>query len=181
MKAFINFLNLQIVWFAIILGVAHAVIWPAFAAVIGTLVWQLIPANRHPLDWRALGICIVLGLILDSVWAASGLVEYQMHWPYPMVAPFWVILLWVAFALTFNHSFKWMHAHPKIASLVGCVAWPMGYIAGERLGAVTLPQPWLTVGLMAISWLIIVQIMRVALNPDHIDNVESAEAITTES
>lgn len=173
MKAFINFLNLQIVWFAVILGVAQSLIWPACVAVAGSLMWQFWPGNRHPLDGRALGICVLLGLILDSVWAISGLVEYRMHWPHPMLSPAWIMLLWIAFALTFNHSFKWMHAHPTLASVVGAVAWPMGYVAGERLGAVSLPEPWLAAGLMAISWLIIVQIMRVALNPNQVESPSS--------
>ncbi len=162
----INFLNLQVVWFAIILGVAYGIIWPAIIAVAGSLIWQSLPANRNPLDMRAIMVCLLVGFVLDSLWASTGLVSYQMHWPLTSIAPFWIMMLWLAFALTLNHSFSWLHDHTWIAVLAGIVVWPLSYYAGQRLGAIELNQFWLTCSLLSASWVLLVVVLKLTLKPE---------------
>jgi hypothetical protein len=63
--------------------------------------------------------------------------------------------MWAQFATTFRFSLRTVIARPLRAALFGGAGGPIAFLAGERLGAVTLLPP-LTHGLLrlSISWAI---------------------------
>jgi hypothetical protein len=67
--------------------------------------------------------------------------------------PPWLLAMWAQFATTFRFSLRPVLARPPGAALFGAVGGPLAFVAGERLGAITLLPP-LTHGLLrlSISW-----------------------------
>ena len=63
-------------------------------------------------------------------------------------APSWILALWLGFALTVNHSLGWLQEKPWLAALLAALFAPVSYLAGERLGAVTVANPS---GLLLVS------------------------------
>ena len=47
-------------------------------------------------------------------------------------------MLWMFFAMTLNHSLAWLSQKIYISILFGALGGPLAYIAGEKLGAITL-------------------------------------------
>jgi hypothetical protein len=67
--------------------------------------------------------------------------------------PLWMLALWAQFATTLRYSLRGIISRPAVAALFGVLGAPLAFLAGERLGALTLLPPE-TLGLerLAISW-----------------------------
>jgi Protein of unknown function (DUF2878) len=99
-------------------------------------------------------VCGSVGFLLESVLVATGALRYGAPWPSELVAPLWIVALWLAFATTISTTHRALGQHPMAAAAaLGAVMGPLTYIAGERLGALTLVEPRLTgLSLIALFW-----------------------------
>ena len=147
----INFVAFQIIWLVAVLGAAHQFLWPTVLSVLAFILWQLTPSRRHHNDIRFVFFAICFGLVLDSLWQALGLIKYELA--LPMIAPIWILLLWITFALTFNHSLAWLKKKSWFPIIFGLIGAPLSYFAGTRLDAISYPEgPVLISALLAFSW-----------------------------
>jgi hypothetical protein len=156
MSALLNFLGYQIVWFVAVLGAARGAAWPAIAALAAFAAWQLgVSRSRGP-DLRLMGLALLCGMLLDGTLATSGLLRYAA--PAPAVptggAPLWILALWLAFALTLNHSLAWLRGRLGAAALLGALGGPLAYAAAARLtSAVVFSSPrGLAVAALGAGW-----------------------------
>jgi len=156
-KAFwINQGLFQVSWPACVAGAAYGWGWPGFLVVGLLAFWQLHPKNRHPTDWTLVWVCLVLGVVLDTLWIQMGLIEYAMPWPSAEFAPAWIMLLWLALALAINHSLQFFKSRLWWAALFGGIGSPMSYYAGSRLGAAEWVAPiWQVALATGLSWAIL--------------------------
>jgi len=78
--------------------------------------------------------------------------------------PPWLLAMWAQFATTFRYSLRSVVARSTRAALFGAAGGPIAFLAGERLGAVTLLPP-LTPGLLrlSISWAIALVVFSVVV------------------
>jgi hypothetical protein len=78
-------------------------------------------------------------------------VRFAAAWPEGF-APYWMLSLWIAFATTLNHSLRWLMSRPAAAGLAGLIGGPLAYLAGAKLGALTLVTPATTLPIIALLW-----------------------------
>lgn len=156
----INAVLFQALWFACVLGSAQRMIWPSIIAGIVMMVWQLHPLRRHGNDLLVLIAAILLGLIIDTCWTIFGLMQFTDPRPLHPIAPIWILIMWVGFALTINHSMAWMKEHRLLPALMGFIGGPMAYYAGLKLGAVEyLVNPWQMSVILGVVWAIALTIL----------------------
>ncbi|MDZ7825201.1 MAG: DUF2878 domain-containing protein [Gammaproteobacteria bacterium] len=132
----INFLAFQAGWFAWCPGGASG--WPwlgvgVVAVVIALHVFQSPEASR---ELRLVAAAAVIGTAWDSTLAATGLLIYPSGQLASMLAPVWIVALWMGFATCLNVSLRWLKGRRALAMLLGGVAGPLSFWAGSRLGAV---------------------------------------------
>ena len=144
-------------WFACVLGAAHGLIWPGLLMTVVLAIWQLAPRNRHPADLPVVAVALFIGVIADSAWVALDVLAYATPWPSSDLAPAWILLLWIAFALTLNHSLSFLAERPWLAAVLAGAGSPLSYFAGLNFGAVewVAPAP-VVVAVAAVSWALIV-------------------------
>ncbi len=144
----------QLSWPACVVGAARGVAaWTGPLVVLALVLWQLQPRRRHPNDWRMVFMCLGIGFALDTLWVQAGLVAYAMPWPSEELAPFWILLLWLALAMVFNHSMSVFKGRLLLIGLLAAVGSPMSYYAGARFGAVEWLAPaWQVVLATGLSW-----------------------------
>ena len=145
-----NFVAYQCAWFAVILGAAHGMP-QAGAAVAVVLVAVHLALRRERAEWRLIAAAVIAGVVVDSALVISGKVQFASAWP-PSFAPFWMVSLWMAFATTLNHSLRWLMTRPLAAAAAGAIGGPLAYLAGARLGALTLVEPGVGLTLIAVLW-----------------------------
>ncbi len=145
MHYWLNFILMQLVWFAAVGGAGHGLAWagPLGFAVFAAVHFAFAP--RIAGEWRLMGVAIVLGGATDSLMAATGLATYASPVPSAQLAPLWIIALWAGFALTLNHSLTWMTRRPLLAAVFGGIVGPLSYLGAARLfNAVTFAEPVMT-------------------------------------
>ncbi|MEM8546880.1 MAG: DUF2878 domain-containing protein [Pseudomonadota bacterium] len=164
MVAFIlNFVFFQACWLTIVIGAAHGLRWPGFALTALFLAWELYRSEKPLALLYLVGLGIAGGIIVDGGYALSGVVDYQI--PAGPLAPWWILGMWVAFALTLTGSMGWMRSRPLIGSAMAGVAAPLAYIAGSHFGAIEFPRGQLmAIVVTAATWIPTIYLMVRATN-----------------
>lgn len=156
----INAALFQCAWFACVLGSAKGLTWPAVLCFIALATYQLQEKRRHPNDIKLVVVSIGLGLLIDSFWINAGFLVFTENGPLAQLAPAWIILLWMSFALTINHSLGWLNKHPSLPILMGLVGGPLSYLAGLRFGAVEYLQGTLVTSIaLGVAWAVSLAIL----------------------
>lgn len=156
-----NFLVFQITWWASVLGAASSILWlgPAVAAVALCLHIFLVPDRLAAL--KLIAFMGLLGYITDSALGLVGVFEFREHaldilW----LAPVWLLGLWLVFATTFRSSLEWLSDHSRLAAMLGGVAGPLSYYAGDRLGALRIGEPLIQkLIILALVWSLLLPIL----------------------
>ena len=156
MGALGNFLGYQAVWFIAVYGAGAQRTSPALCAAGVFAAWQLAYTAEVRADLQLIGLALACGVLIDGSLALSGLIRYSAPGPAlpPHGAPLWILARWTAFALTLNHSLRWLAQRPAAAALLGAVGGPLAYLGAARLsGAVELSPPaWRGIAALALGW-----------------------------
>lgn len=133
-----NAVLFQALWFAAVLGAAQGLQWPALATLLALVTLAL----GSGASWRAEGRMALAGLLAgvlaERLWLSLGLIEYRLAWSsgWP---PLWIMMLWVGFAMSLNHSLAWLQGRVRLAALFGAVGSIASVLAGVRCGAASAP------------------------------------------
>lgn len=99
---------------------------------------------------RRVALVMLAGVIIDGILTQQGWFVFTPAVPW---IPAWLMLLWACFACTLEHSIKWSLNRWPVAVVLGAVAGPFSYWAGQRFGAVEFGQPlMMTLAVLAIIW-----------------------------
>jgi len=102
--------------------------------------------RRDPGEWSVIAGVGLLGIAQDTLLMHAGVLQFTTQ----LLPPLWLICIWMLFATTLQHSFHWLHNRKPVAAILGAVAGPLSYLAGERLGALTINHEWLPA--LAATW-----------------------------
>ncbi|MFC3681542.1 DUF2878 domain-containing protein [Bacterioplanoides pacificum] len=144
LKTVINALLFQACWLACVIGGDP---W-AFAALLLLLVvhagWLL---TRQEFSRELVIVLPVIsaGIAFDTLLLHVGWLSFADH--NSAVIPFWLMVLWLAFACTLRHSLAGLIRRRWLALLLGGLGAPWSYYLGDKLGAVNAT----TEGLIAIG------------------------------
>ncbi len=155
MHMILNFVGFQICWAACVWGGAQGYWWLGPVAVALFAAWELSRSANVALDLKLLGLVLVLGVMLDTVYVQLQLLTYATPVPTTELAPVWIWSMWVAFALTLNHSMAWLKSNTLLAVIFGAIGGPFAYwVAAVAWDAVFMdPQRiWLVYGVIGLAW-----------------------------
>ncbi|WPL13028.1 hypothetical protein Thiosp_02813 [Thiorhodovibrio litoralis] len=148
----INFVVFQTAWLLCVIAGANG--QPLLAALaVGTAVGVHLVRAPRPLPELVL---IVLtgwfGALWDGAIAGFGWLVYPSGQFMTWLAPHWIIGLWVLFATLLNISLRWLKGRYGLAAGLGAIGGPLAFLAGERLGAVSFPDPVVAFAAIAVGW-----------------------------
>ncbi len=140
----------------------------AGTAVIGVAVLVHLALSKNAnAEFRLLTIAALLGLTWESLLVTAGLVEYNAESIVPGMAPYWIVAMWVLFATTINVGMRWLKKNIYVAAIAGGVGGPMSFLAGSKAGAVTFPDPTLSLIVIGVGWAVLLPVLvRVAMHND---------------
>ena len=172
MPLLINFSAFQIGWFSSVLGAAKGMPWIGplvFLAVLGIHVWQ---SRRPVLEVGLVLACGVIGVFFDSFLVAIGWVAYPSGQFHALLAPYWIVTMWMLFGTTLNLSLTWLKGRPLLAIVVGAIAGPTTYLAGQKLGGMLFVDSTAAIVALAIGWgLAMPVLMRLAEELDGVSQL----------
>ena len=127
----VNAVSFQLVWIACVGGGGAGIWWLGPLAVLVFGVWQVSTSRFRRSDVLMVLVAAPLGMAVDSLFIATGLLQYPEPGPWGAnLAPIWIVALWIGFALTLNHSLAWLKGKALLALVVGGIAGPFSYWVG---------------------------------------------------
>jgi Protein of unknown function (DUF2878)/Family of unknown function (DUF6134) len=170
-----NFIAYQLLWFACVLGAAHGYAWIGPAGALIFLIAHLALIDDVRSDVRLIGLAILAGFAVDTLLVQTGQIAFSDgSWPQGW-QPYWMLALWAAFAATLNHSMRWVASRPIVAAGLGAVGGPLAYLAGAKLGALTLSSSQLALPAIGIAWSVCLYMLARASAPVARPRVRSSE------
>jgi hypothetical protein len=155
MHVLANAVAFKLVWAAAILGAANLSPWLgvwAAAAVLTGHLWAV--PNKHQ-ELRLVLLTALIGFSSDSLFAATGLLQYSSGQFATWIGPVWILALWIAFGTTLNVAFRWLQNRWMLATVLGAVSGPMSYLAGSKMGAVSFADPALAMISLSATWAVL--------------------------
>jgi hypothetical protein len=159
MNMLINFAAFQIGWFSSVLGAAQQMPWLGPVAFLLVLAIHLRFARRPQVEIGLVITCGVIGLVFDSVLVAAGWVTYPSGLFNELLAPYWIVTMWMLFGTTLNLSMGWLKGRPLLAALLGAVGGPASYVAGQKLGGIVFLEFVPAIIALAIGWAVFMPIL----------------------
>lgn len=155
MNVLINFIAFQFGWFSSVLGGAKQLPWAGPVAVLAIVALHLYRSDRPQAELKLIFACGLLGTVFDSLLVAAGWVGYPSGMFSAVMAPYWIIAMWMLFATTLNISMGWMKGRPLLAAATGLVAGPLTYVAGHKLGGIEFANQTAALVALGIGWAVI--------------------------
>ena len=152
MAMLINFIAFQASWFAAVLSAAQGIPWAGVlvvAAAVAIHLWRVPDPRAEAL---LLAACGVAGGAFDSLLVISGWVSYPSGMLSAVLAPYWIVAMWIAFATTLNLSLGWLKGRDGLAILLGAVGGPLAYLTGQKLGGIELVATQPALLALAVGW-----------------------------
>jgi hypothetical protein len=88
-----------------------------------------------------------------------GIMVYASPNPIGFLSPLWMSLLWVALAMTLNHSLAWLKNKYWLSAILGSITGPLSYLAGVRLDAGSMPDEVYSLVTLSIVWALSMPLM----------------------
>lgn len=134
-----NFILFQLAWFITIISAAKGM---PYIGVAFTMIWMLlhlsIMEELRNTEIKLFLFAAILGYLLDSILVVTGFIAFPEHTLLVGPSPLWMVCLWINLAATINLSLSWLKRRYLLAGAMSAIAGPLAYVAGEKLGAITL-------------------------------------------
>jgi hypothetical protein len=147
-----NFVFFQVAWFVSVIGAAHDMAWLGVLTVALVCLWHCAISQRYDLELRLILWAMLIGAVWESALVFTGLLHYTHGTLIAGFAPPWIIFMWALLAITLNVSLRWLKGRWLLAAVMGAIAGPMSFLAGQRLGAATFAGGTRTTLALAIGW-----------------------------
>lgn len=141
MRNLINVAGFQIVWFACVLSAAAGRQWIGLAVFTAVILLHIVLTSDRRVEAEILFRAALLGALAEWTMTSIGALRFD---------GLWIVALWVNFAATLRWALAWLQGRYVLGSALGAIAGPLSYLGGERLGAISVHQPWA----VALEWAI---------------------------
>jgi hypothetical protein len=103
--------------------------------------------------------CGLIGAVFDSVLVAAGWVTFPSGMFSDVMAPYWIVTMWMLFGTTINMSMRFMRGRPLLAAAFGFVGGPLAYIAGYKIGGIQFVDQAAAIAMLAVGWAVIMPLL----------------------
>jgi hypothetical protein len=124
----------------------------ATLSVAGVAFIHLLGVSAPLKETLLLVAAALVGLGWESLMLWSGTVQYPGYPDSVVLAPYWIVAMWVLFATTINHGLRWVKRSGWVAALAGLFGGPAAFYGGMKLGAVTFSEPVIALGIIGLGW-----------------------------
>ncbi|MEL7538692.1 MAG: DUF2878 domain-containing protein [Pseudomonadota bacterium] len=158
----VNLLLFKLGWVAAVFSAAHGQAWIGALTILAIAAINLAKAERPRRELRLFTAAALVGLVWESVLVNQGILIYAEA-NGALVAPYWIVGMWILFATTLNVGMRWMKKSWVLPVLFGGIGGPLSFLAGEKIGAVVFPDHWIAIAVISAGWaLLLPALMRVA-------------------
>lgn len=157
----INAVSFEFFW---LLAVTAPWLWVLVATAVFVLIHQLWVVEQSR-DWFGIVLLALVGWLLDSLIASAGIVAFHRQLIIVktfVVAPLWLLCLWIGFVTTVFYSLYRLHTWLKTAAVIGALSAPWSYLLGATLSPSEILSDWpVFFAVYAVVWGLYLPLMLV--------------------
>jgi len=154
-----NFILYNVGWFAVVFFAANGQAWVGNAAVALVVAAHLLSMPAWRKEALLLATAGVLGFGWETILVWAGVLSYPSAPGIGVLAPSWIIAMWILFATTINVSLSWVKRSWWLAAIFGGIGGPLAFMAGKALGAVEFGDPVITPLVIGAGWAILLPVV----------------------
>ncbi len=141
-----NLIAFNLMWLGCVVGREQ---WFALVAPI-VIAYAALLLSQKDIKASQILVPIGIGICIDSTLTLLGVFQFEQE---SLIAPLWLMILWIAFSTALVKSLAIFGRNKFIAAGLGAIAFPLNYSVGERLGAVTFAEGYLTAVIaLSVIW-----------------------------
>lgn len=159
MNLLINVAAFKLGWISSVVGGAQQVPWLGPLVVFAAVVLHLARAQRPSSEFMLILSCGLIGAVFDSALVAAGWVTFPSGMFSDLMAPYWIVTMWMLFGTTINLSMRWMRGRPLLAAAFGFVGGPLAYLAGYKIGGIQFVDQPAAMAMLAIGWAVMMPLL----------------------
>ena len=159
MNLLINLAAFKLGWLSSVFGGAQQLPWLGPVVVFAAVAIHLARAQRPSSELMLILSCGLIGAVFDSVLVAAGWVTFPSGMFSEVMAPYWIVTMWMLFGTTINTSMRWMRGRPLLASAFGFVGGPLAYVAGYKIGGIGFVDQPAAIAMLAVGWAVIMPLL----------------------
>jgi hypothetical protein len=159
MNLLINVAAFKLGWVSSVVGGAQQLPWLGPLVVFVVIALHLARAERPRSELMLILSCGLIGAVFDSVLVAAGWVTFPSGMFSDVMAPYWIVTMWMLFGTTINLSMRWMRGRPLLASAFGFVGGPLAYLAGHKIGGIQFVDQPAALVMLAIGWAVMMPLL----------------------
>jgi hypothetical protein len=156
-----NLILFQLTWMAAVGGAGSGLWWPGLLMLGLFGIWHLSTTRWLRADLILVAVAASGGFLVDSALLHAGVLSYATPIPFSSAAPIWIVVLWIAFALTLNHSMGFLRGRPWLAAAFGLAGGPLAYwVAVKVWNAASFgPSELQSLLVLGIVWAVLTPIL----------------------
>lgn len=161
MKILLNLVLFQLTWMAAVGGAGQGLWWPGLAMLALFCGWHLATTAWLRQDLQLLAVVTAGGFCVDTLLLQAGVLRYATPLPWAALAPVWIVVLWAGFALTLNHSMRFLRQRPWLSVAFGLLGGPLAYwFAATVWKAAEFGLPtWQSLLALGLAWAVITPLL----------------------
>ena len=159
MNVLINVAAFKLGWISSVVGGAQQLPWLGPLVVFVVIALHLARAQRPGSELMLILGCGLIGAVFDSVMVAAGWVTFPSGMFSDVMAPYWIVTMWMLFGTTINLSMRWMRGRPLLASAFGLIGGPLAYLAGHKIGGILFVDQPAALVMLAIGWAVMMPLL----------------------
>ena len=159
MKLIANIGLFKIGWLACVYGAASGLAVEGCLLALLIVTFTVKRAANVQAELLTVALITLIGLAWETLVASQHLMIYvgqtDSQLSGPVLAPFWLVVMWALFATTINQSMGWLKERLIVAAGLGAIFGPLAFVAGEKLGAVVFLNEPAAMTVLASGWAIL--------------------------
>lgn len=148
----LNLLGHQLAWWACVISARADAASIGIGVTLTVLALHLVYSKDRTFEAWTIPLAAAIGYAVDTAATLFGALDFPAGGHSLLPAPLWIAALWLAFATTINTSLTWLRHRRLAAVAVGAVSGPLAYAGGAFFDVVTLPNPMLSMAVLAVFW-----------------------------
>jgi hypothetical protein len=159
MNLLMNVAAFKLGWISSVVGGAQQIPWLGPVVVFAAVALHLARAQRPNSEFMLILSCGLLGAVFDSALVAAGWVTFPSGMFSELMAPYWIVTMWMLFGTTINLSMRWMRGRPLLAAVFGFVGGPLAYMGGYKIGGIQFVDQTAAIAMLAIGWAVMMPLL----------------------
>ena len=154
LRLLLNLLGYYIVWFACVLSSTRGYVWVGFITSIVTMLQSYYQSRFYSTRYllHLIVALTLVGFVIDSLLLSWHLLYFQANPFNPIASAPWMSGLWINFAFILYAHLRTLFLRPLLLSMLALFGFPLAYYGGIVLGAASLPQGYIALIVLGVTW-----------------------------